>query len=211
MISLSKRDGENTDTSWYLFFCQSPDLCKERLGSYNHTIGIYLYILKVIGSFLLHGLSTARPLYQKIRGKFFLIEKKEGRKTMNMKPIIVSVIASMVISISANSATLIQSLSAYCVPSNASTCNGKERATFTGTSLTTDAFTRNYCQCGSCNMYYDKESRSCKECPAGTYVNDRLSTECISPVCNQGAYREITIGKDVCQPGYYRTVMSSCK
>lgn len=131
---------------------------------------------------------------------------------MNKKRVaMVSIIVGMIISIESNSATLTQALSAYCVPGNASTCSGKARATFTGTSSTTDALSRNYCQCGSCNMYYDKSSRSCKECPVGTYVNDRISTECIRPSCGAGHYSEVTAGKDTCPSGYYREVMSSCK
>ena len=123
----------------------------------------------------------------------------------------VSIIASIAITMESKSATLLQSLSAYCVPSNASNCSGKERATFTGTSSTSDALSKNYCQCGSCNMYYDKSSRSCKECPVGTYVNDRLSTECIRPSCGAGHYSEVEVGKNECPKGYYKEVFSSCK
>ena len=130
---------------------------------------------------------------------------------MNKRVIMVSVIACMTVSIKTNSATLSQALSAYCVPGNESICTGKERATFTGTSATSDALSKNYCQCGACNMYYDKSSRICKECPVGTYVNDRLSTECIRPSCGAGQYSEVEVGKNECPKGYYKEVFSSCK
>ena len=130
---------------------------------------------------------------------------------MNRKRVVMLIITCITLSAEANSSTLSQLLSAYCVPTDASKCIGKERATFTGTSATTDAISKNYCQCGACNMYYDKSSRSCKECPTGTYVNDRISTECISPSCGLGHYSEVEVGKNECPKGYYKETFSSCK
>ena len=92
-------------------------------------------------------------------------------------------------------------LQKYCVPTGASGCTGLSRATYNGSS----------CECGACNMYYDKNSRSCKTCELGTYVNNRNSTECIRPSCGAGYYSEVEAGKDACPSGYYRESFSSCK
>ena len=118
-----------------------------------------------------------------------------------------------------NSATLSESLSAYCVASNCTTLTnfggtqgynlgGYSKATFKGTSSTTDALTTNYCECPVDGAYYDKKSRACVNCPNGSISLSRRSTSCTPIVCPEGyVLTKIEDGK--CPSGYSLTQVSN--
>ena len=119
---------------------------------------------------------------------------------MNKRVIMVSAIACMTVSIKTNSATLSQALSAYCVPGNESICTGKERATFTGTSATSDALSKNYCECSEDNMYYDKEERRCKDCLDHEFTPSNKETKCSPIYCKYTGDYPIKVND--CPAGY---------
>ncbi len=102
---------------------------------------------------------------------------------------------------STSKAGLTDILQKYCVPTSASNCTGISRATYNGSS----------CECGACNMYYNKGTRTCQTCATGTYVTNRSSTECIRPTCSTDQYSETVAGGNTCPSGYYRVTLSTCK
>ena len=120
---------------------------------------------------------------------------------MNKSILILASVLTCVMSSTGKSKTLLESLQTYCVPTSGSNCTGVSRALYNET--------KSACECSACNMYYDKASRTCKTCPLGTYVTDRISTECIQPTCGIGMYPNITTG-DTCPSGSYATSLSSC-
>ena len=118
---------------------------------------------------------------------------------MNKKQstILVSALMCVTLSLQSKSQTLTEILQNYCVPNSCS----NDKATYTN----------GRCECGACGLYYDKSTRTCKECPAGTYVDDRYSTECIKPDCGVGSYGVVEVGATDCGVGYYKVSLSSCK
>ena len=119
---------------------------------------------------------------------------------MNKRVIMVLIIACIAITRESNSSTLSQLLSAYCVPTDASKCSGKERATFTGTSATTDAISKNYCECSEDNMYYDKEERRCKNCLDYEFTSSNRETKCSPIYCKYTGDYPIKV--EECPAGY---------
>ena len=118
---------------------------------------------------------------------------------MNKKQstILVSALMCVTLSLQSKSQTLTEILQNYCVPNSCS----NNKATYTN----------GRCECGACGLYYDKSTRTCKECPAGTYVDDRYSTECKKPDCGVGSYGVVEVGTTDCGVGYYKVSLSSCK
>ena len=100
---------------------------------------------------------------------------------------------------STTNANLTDILSKYCVPTSG---NCAVKATYN------EATSK--CECAACNTYYDKESRTCKVCPLGSYVNTKGATECIQPSCEVGYYPDVDTSDPSCGAGYYQEVLSSC-
>lgn len=89
----------------------------------------------------------------------------------------------------------------YAVPSSFLYC-GRNRAFY---DKTTQKAT-----CQECGMFYDTSIRACQDCPEGTYVNNRYSTECIRPDCGIGNYGVVETGKTDCEIGFYKFNLSTC-
>lgn len=126
-------------------------------------------------------------------------------------PILLAIGIGIVFSTTLNSnncyaATLIEALQEYCVPKDGLCTN---KATYGQYKTSTGATST--CACSTCNSYYDKESRSCKQCESGTYVTTQYETSCITATCPDGYTATVVKGKSVCPDGYYtKAVLSSC-
>ena len=100
--------------------------------------------------------------------------------------------------------SFLDALQNYCVPTNMNGCSSDVKATYN--SMLNGL---NKCECSQCGMYYDKESRTCKKCPYGTFVNDRNSTECIQLSCGVNQYVD-PMGEE-CPVNFYGVPASICK
>ncbi len=124
---------------------------------------------------------------------------------MKNKFTLVFLLIGLGLPVAGNCTALDTILSKYCVPKVGGDCSGPSRATYKA-----NLSGENKCECSGCNVYYDKNSRSCKECPEGSYVNNNNSTECIPLSCGLGYYAHFEKGVSSCPSGYYKEVLYSC-
>ena len=121
-----------------------------------------------------------------------------------MKIKLLFILIMLVGSYGAKASSFLDALQNYCVPTNENGCNSDLKATYNST-----LNGLNKCECSQCGMYYDKASRTCKNCPYGTFVNDRNSTECIQISCGINQYMDPMGGG--CPVNFYGAPASVCK
>ncbi|MGN0929498.1 MAG: hypothetical protein ACI4N3_02560, partial [Alphaproteobacteria bacterium] len=120
---------------------------------------------------------------------------------MNRKAsIMVSAFICVALSRGANSKSLTEALQDYCVPANMSYCTSKATyVEFPGSGGGCGGGC-GFCRCSSISKYYDKLSRSCRDCITGSFASNDYK-RCEPIVCPAG-YEAKLISNGACPSGY---------